>query len=136
MFNILTKYHNYNNKISVKLLTSGLLLQTKNYICKSINKIMSDSPNAEEFYTKLKSQLKETTTWPSEYLYKFIIKTEASKIEKLESLFDNIGAIIQTTESKNGKYTSISINLIMKNPDTVIAKYIEVANTIDGVISL
>ncbi len=97
---------------------------------------MSDIPNAEEFYTKLKNQLKETTTWPSEYLYKFIVKTEVSKIEKLESLFNDGGAVIQTTESKNGKYTSISINLIMINPDAVVAKYIEVANTIEGVISL
>ena len=97
---------------------------------------MSDTPNAEEFYAKLKDKLNESTTWPSEYLYKFIIKTDVSKIKKLESLFNDVGAVIHTTKSKNGKYTSISINLIMKNPDAVIAKYIEVTNTIEGVISL
>jgi uncharacterized protein len=97
---------------------------------------MSHNSNTEEFYKKLKLQLEETTTWPSEYLYKFIVKTDTSKIEKLESLFNDAGAVINTTKSKNGKYTSISINLIMNNPDTVIAKYIEVANTIQGVISL
>jgi len=97
---------------------------------------MSDSLNAEEFYKKLKSQLKETTTWPSEYLYKFIVKTDANKIEKIGSLFNDSGAVIQTTKSKNGKYTSISINVIMKSPDSVIAKYIEVTNTIEGIISL
>ena len=97
---------------------------------------MSDTPNAEEFYKKLKSQLKETTTWPSEYLYKFIIKTDPTKIEKLESIFNDGGAVIHTTKSKNGKYTSISINLIMENPNAVVAKYIEVTNTIEGVISL
>ncbi|MCH7524653.1 MAG: DUF493 family protein [Bacteroidetes bacterium] len=97
---------------------------------------MSSSPNAEEFYKKLKDQLKETTTWPSEYLYKFILKTDVHKIETLESLFNDVGAVIHTTKSKNGKYTSISINLIMKNPEAVVSKYIEVTNTIEGVISL
>lgn len=97
---------------------------------------MGDASNAEEFYTKLKGQLKETSTWPSEYLYKFILKTDATKIEKLVSLFNDAGAVIKTTESKNGKYTSVSINLIMKNPDTVVSKYIEVTNTIEGLISL
>lgn len=97
---------------------------------------MSDSPKAEEFYKKLKDQLKETSTWPSEYLYKFILKTDVHKIETLESLFNGVGAVIHTTKSKNGKYTSISINLIMKNPEAVVSKYIEVTNTIEGVISL
>lgn len=97
---------------------------------------MSSSPKAEEFYKKLKDQLKETSTWPSEYLYKFILKTDAHKIETLESLFNGVGAVIRTTKSKNGKYTSISINLIMKNPEAVVSKYIEVTNTIEGVISL
>lgn len=97
---------------------------------------MSDSSKAEEFYKKLKDQLKETSTWPSEYLYKFILKTDVHKIETLESLFNGVGAVIHTTKSKNGKYTSISINLIMKNPEAVVSKYIEVTNTIEGVISL
>lgn len=97
---------------------------------------MSDSPKAEEFYKKLKDQLKETSTWPSEYLYKFILKTDVHKIEALESLFNGVGAVIHTTKSKNGKYTSISINLIMKNPEAVVSKYIEVTSTIEGVISL
>lgn len=97
---------------------------------------MSQDQKSEEFYKKLKVQLTETALWPSEYLYKFIIKTEASKIEKMEGLFNNMGAVITTTASKNGKYTSVSINVRMKNPDAVIGKYKEVADKIDGVISL
>lgn len=94
------------------------------------------APNAEEFYNKLRVQLSENTSWPSEYLYKFIVKTEPNKIAQLESLFNNSGAVINTTQSKNGKYTSVSINLVMKDPDAVIAKYIEVADNVEGVISL
>ena len=66
--------------------------------------------------------LHETTKWPAEYLYKFIVKSDLKKIAKVESIFDNMGAVINTVESKNGKYTSLSINVRMKNPDAVIAK--------------
>lgn len=99
-------------------------------------KIMSKTPNAEEFYKKLKNQLLETTTWPSEYLYKFIVSSDVQKIKEIETLFDNTGAVIKTIESKNGKYTSVSINVVMKDPDAVIEKYIEVTNNVKDVISL
>lgn len=97
---------------------------------------MSTSDKSEAFYKKLKSQLQDTALWPSEYLYKFIITTDTSKIKKLSNLFNNQGAVITTKESKNGKYTSVSINVKMKNPDTVISKYKEVAEKIEDVISL
>lgn len=97
---------------------------------------MNTSPKSEEFYEKLKSQLYETASWPSEYLYKFIVKSDREKIKDLETIFDNMGAVINSVESKNGKYTSVSINLLMKDPETVIEKYKEVAEKIEGVISL
>ncbi|GAA4806311.1 DUF493 family protein [Litoribaculum gwangyangense] len=97
---------------------------------------MSTTSNSDEFYEKLKGQLHETNSWPAEYLYKFIVKSDAVKIAKLEVIFDNMGAVISTVESKNGKYTSVSVNLLMRNPDSVIQKYQEVAEKIEGVISL
>lgn len=97
---------------------------------------MNDPQKQDEFYTKLRVQLYETASWPSEYLYKFIIPTDATKIAEIEALFDNVGAVIKTTESKNGKYTSVSVNLLMDNPDAVIKKYKEVAINVKGVISL
>jgi putative lipoic acid-binding regulatory protein len=97
---------------------------------------MSTEQNAEEFYKKLKAQLYDTALWPSEYLYKFIVISDSHKIAIIESLFDNVGAVIHTTESKNGKYTSVSINVSMNNPEAVIAKYKEVAEKVEGVISL
>jgi putative lipoic acid-binding regulatory protein len=93
-------------------------------------------PNAEEFYKKLKVQLEETTNWPSEYLYKFIVKTDSKKIAQVGAIFNNSGAVIKTSESKNGNYTSVSVNVIMKDPDAVISKYIEVAEKVEDVISL
>jgi putative lipoic acid-binding regulatory protein len=97
---------------------------------------MSEASKSEAFYKKLKAQLYDTAIWPSEYLYKFIVLSETPKINKIESLFNNLGAVISTKESKNGKYTSISINVKMKNPEAVIAKYQEVAANVEGVISL
>ena len=47
-----------------------------------------------------------------------------------------MGAVINTVESKNGKYTSVSINVRMKSPEAVIDKYKEVASKVEGVISL
>jgi len=97
---------------------------------------MNTSPNPEEFYKKLKLQLSETAEWPSEYLYKFIVISDKDKIRQIEDIFNNTGAVISTKESKNGKYTSVSINVIMKDPDGVIEKYIEVTNNVEDVISL
>lgn len=89
----------------------------------------------EDFYNRLREELNNTSTWPSEYLYKFIVPTDSKKIEEVENAFDNMGAVIQTHQSKTGKYTSLSVNVTMKNPDDVVEKYIEVSN-IEGIISL
>ena len=89
----------------------------------------------EEFYARLREELNNTSTWPSEYLYKFIVPTDVKKIEEVENAFNNLGAVIQTTKSKTAKYTSISINVTMESPEKVIEKYIKVSN-IEGIISL
>jgi putative lipoic acid-binding regulatory protein len=98
--------------------------------------LMSLQQNPDEFYKKLRAQLYETSSWPSEYLYKFIVPTNDAKIKMIEDLFDNLGAVIHTTASKNGKYTSVSINVQMEDPDAVISKYKMVAQRVEGVISL
>ncbi len=92
--------------------------------------------DSEEFYKKLKEQLADTAMWPTAYLYKFIVPTDTAKIEQIEAIFDNLGSVISTKQSKNGKYTSVSINVRMKNPDEVIKKYKEVGEKVEGVISL
>ncbi len=90
---------------------------------------------SEDFYNRLKSQLEETTSWPSDYLYKFIVLTDKDKIARIHQVFDNTGAVIDLKKSKNGKYTSVSITVNLENPDEVIKKYKEVGG-IEGVISL
>ncbi|MDG1284937.1 MAG: DUF493 domain-containing protein [Flavobacteriaceae bacterium] len=97
---------------------------------------MNKPLNPEAFYNNLKEKLKDTSVWPSEYLYKFIIKSDPVKINTIECIFDNMGAVIKTIPSKNGNYTSVSINVVMNNPDDVIKKYKEVGNQVKEVISL
>ncbi|MDJ0646445.1 MAG: DUF493 family protein [Flavobacteriaceae bacterium] len=89
----------------------------------------------DEFYKKLKSSLEETTRFPTEYMYKFIIPSSKEKIAEIETIFDHTGAVIQKKPSKTGKYSSITVMVQMKNADAVIEKYKEVSN-VEGVISL
>lgn len=95
-----------------------------------------DVNDPDEFYEKLKNQLAETSNWPNEYLYKFIVPSSNQKISEIEAIFDNMGAVIHTKSSAKGKYTSVSINVRMKNPESVIEKYQEVGAKVEGVISL
>ena len=89
----------------------------------------------EAFYIKLKSQLEDTTTFPADYLYKFIVPTDANQAQEVKDLFDKGGAVINTRKSKTGKYISVSIRLKIGNADEVIAYYKE-AEKIKGIISL
>ena len=89
----------------------------------------------EEFYVRLEEELSNTSLWPSEYLYKFIVPSVQNKVVEIESAFDNMGAVIKTTQSKTGKYTSVSVDVRMKSPEAVIEKYIQVSG-IEGIISL
>ena len=94
-----------------------------------------DKQKSEEFYERLKKQLTESSSWPSKYLYKFIVPSNKEKIVSIVEIFNTLNAIIDSKQSKKGSYTSISITATMKNPDAVIEKYKEVS-MIDGVISL
>ena len=94
-----------------------------------------DVSNQNEFYDKLKERLLKTSTWPSIYLYKFIVPTEGTGVKEIESVFDDMNAVFIRKLSKNGKYTSVSISLLMENPDAIIEKY-KIATKVTGVISL
>lgn len=90
----------------------------------------------EEFYARLKEELeKATPSWPVEYLYKFIVPSDEEKIATIEKAFNNLGAVIKKKKSKNGNYSSISVNVIMASADAIIEKYKEVS-TVEGIISL
>lgn len=98
---------------------------------------MTSDNSSDEFYAKLRKRLKKTSDWPSEYLYKFIVpSSDQANLDKLFSIFDNLGAVISNKQSSKGKYTSVSINVTLKSPDIVIEKYKQVGEEIKNVISL
>jgi putative lipoic acid-binding regulatory protein len=91
---------------------------------------------SDEFYRKLEQRLEETSDWPNEYVFKFIVPTEHEKIEKISGFFNHSGAVIRTKQSSKGNYTSLSIRLEMESPEEIIKKYKLVGYQIEGVISL
>ena len=97
---------------------------------------MSEQSNQEERYNKLKIQLEENVKFPAKYPYKFILLTEHTETQKvLLSRFDNMGAVVQTKLSKNGKYTSITILAEMASADAIIDQYKSLED-IEGLMSL
>ena len=88
-----------------------------------------------EFYKKLKVSLLETTTFPTKYMYKFIIPSSDEKFKEIDTIFDNMGAVISSKPSKTGHYTSRTSLVKMDSADIVILKYKEVSK-VEGVISL
>ena len=88
-----------------------------------------------EFYERLRLELNNNTSWPTKYLFKFIVPNDQYKIDKVENAFNNMGAVIETKHSKMGKYTSISIHVQMQDAQNIIDKYLEVS-TVEGIISL
>ena len=97
---------------------------------------MKSEQASNEFYDKLKTQLYDTTSWPSAYLFKFIIETDQKKIKHIERIFSGLKSKLNFSLSKNGKYTSVSINVLMNSPEDIIDKYKQVSKNIEGVISL
>ncbi|WP_310381927.1 DUF493 family protein [Flavobacterium sp.] len=88
-----------------------------------------------EFYERLKTELDRSNTWPAEYLFKFIVPSINDNVLKVEDAFNCMGAVIKTTKSKTGKFTSISVDVTMKDAQEIIDKYQELA-TIKGIVSL
>ena len=94
-----------------------------------------EKQKTEEFYTSLKEKLEATHDFPEDYLYKFIVTNEESKLTEIYRAFDDIKYTITSRDSKNGKYTSISINAFVLDADQVIKIYKEVG-LVSGVIML
>lgn len=91
--------------------------------------------NPDEFYASLKEKLEDTHDFPEDYLFKFIITNEESKHTEIYRVFDDIKFTLTTKESKNGKYTSLSMNAFVLDADQVIKIYKEVG-AIPGVMML
>jgi len=93
---------------------------------------MSDK---EAFYIKLKERLDNTTKFPTEYLYKFIVPSTGNQVKEIKELFKGMSTKVETKTSKTGKYTSVSVRVQLTSSDEVILYY-KNAEKIEGIISL
>jgi hypothetical protein len=85
----------------------------------------------QESINSFRDKLDKHYAWPSVYLFKFIVPT--GKEDDVKKLFP----LHNTSEkrSKNAKYTSISVQMMMPSSDAVIDVYIRAAE-IEGLIAL
>lgn len=85
-------------------------------------------------FESLRERLEELT-YPSVYMFKFIVKSELQKIAQIEALFDPEKAEIIRKESSKGAFISITVKEVMLGTDEIIAIY-QKSSKINGVITL
>ncbi|MFW6324578.1 MAG: DUF493 family protein [Desulfovibrionales bacterium] len=83
-------------------------------------------------YESLQKTLDKHYDWPAVYTFKLIVPKKSA--EKLLSVFESDKGL-SVRESRNGKYLSVTANVIMPSSESVIAVYEAVAE-IEGIISL
>lgn len=83
---------------------------------------------------RFRDKLIETTTFPTVYMFKFIVEADNRKIALIESFFDE-NAEILTKESGSGKYISITSKQVAMNVDEIIDVYRKAAE-IKGIMFL
>ncbi len=101
------------------------------------NKVLDNDRNqhTDDFYLKFKERLEQTHTFPSIYIFKYIVPSEQSIIAKLHSIFSSANPSFSTRDSKNGKYTSMTIKVFVNDADDVVIYYRQAA-VIDGIVML
>ncbi len=91
--------------------------------------------SSEIFYKNLKQSLDECHTWPTNYLFKFIVENTPDKRNQLMSLFDSKNIAVKEKISSNSKYVSFSISQEVGSAESVIKTY-QLVSKIEGIISL
>lgn len=87
------------------------------------------------FYERLKKRLEETSTFPADYMFKFVFPADAEKLRALRARFERFSPRVSVRTSKNGKYTSVTILICAPDAETIVIKYRE-ASEIEGIIIL
>lgn len=85
-------------------------------------------------YADLREKLESDFSWPSVYLFKFIIPASHQKLAKTQLLFGPEAEVSIKTSNK-GNYISVSARELMLSADEVIKKY-EEAGKIKGLMAL
>lgn len=92
----------------------------------------NEARDPDTFYASFKEKLNEALKFPANYMYKFIVPNDQGKIAMLHAIFENArNASFSSKESRNGKYTSLTVTISAKDADEVISYYKEVASIKD-----
>lgn len=94
-----------------------------------------DNNNEGDFYANFRQKLNDVEKFPTAYSFKFIVKTDPEKIERVKAIFTNPDAQFSEKESSGGKYKSINVALIVNDAEDVIQYYKKVSE-IESVIML
>ena len=79
----------------------------------------------------LREKLEQHYAWPALYIFKFIVPK--GKEEEVKRIFPNHD--VKEKTSKNGNYTSLTIQMMAPSSDSVIEVYLK-TSTIEGLIAL
>lgn len=78
-----------------------------------------------------REKLDQHYSWPSLYIFKFIVPT--SKEDEVKKLFPHHTTTAKL--SKQGNYTSITVQMMMPSSEAVIDVYVR-ASRIEGIVAL
>jgi uncharacterized protein len=85
----------------------------------------------EDWEASFREKLDQHYAWPALYIFKFIVpQAREAQIEELFPLHT-----VTKRASSQGKYTSVTIQMMMPSSDAVIAIY-KKASAIEGLIAL
>lgn len=85
----------------------------------------------QEWIESFREKLDNYYAWPSLYIFKFIVpRGKEPEVKKLFKLHD-----VTERPSRNGKYTSLTIQMMMPSSQSVIDVY-QKASHIEGIIAL
>lgn len=85
----------------------------------------------ENWINSFREKLDQHYAWPALYVYKFIVPTgQEDQVKKLFPLNTATEKL-----SKQGKYTSVTIKVMMHSSDAVIEMYVK-ASEIEGIVAL
>lgn len=85
-------------------------------------------------YDNLKRTLLENSTWPLEYMFKFIVPNEENKVNEVKELLPK-DSKLKFKHTKNLKYVAITCIAIVDTADEIIEISRNVS-VIEGVIAL
>lgn len=85
----------------------------------------------EEQIQSFRIKLEAVTVWPSLYMFKFIVPAEEQ--DKVKEIFSSHE--VKERPSRNGKYVSLTINMLANSAEQIIEKYLETYK-IKGIIAL